>query len=265
MAVYTNLIFDVDGTLAETEEYHRQAFNLAFEKVGLGWDWDHALYLDLLSVTGGKERIRHYAERADADFLQYQNVDQRIQSLHQLKTSYYAGIISSGDVVLRPGIGRLIDEALTNNLRLAISTTTTRENVLNLLKSTLGKKAPDLFAAISASDSAERKKPAPDVYFDVLAKLNCDAVDCVAFEDSQNGLVSAQDAGIDTVVTLSEFTSCDNHNDALAVVKDLGEIDKPCEVVSGDMFGRELVDLDLLQLWGAASGRTQDRLGDNQT
>ena len=246
---FSALIFDVDGTLAETEEYHRQAFNLAFRQEGLGWNWDHDLYRDLLSVTGGKERIRHYASRCDAEFLRSGNADQLIRSLHEKKTENYAEIITSGDVVLRPGIERLIEEARSNDYRLAISTTTTRDNVLNLLTATLGGKGPELFDAISASDSAERKKPAPDVYFDVLEKLDRRADQCVAFEDSQNGLLSARRAGIDTVVTLSEFTSCDEPADALAVVTNLGGPGRPCQIVQGDMRGREYVDLELLELW----------------
>ncbi len=246
---YAVLIFDVDGTLAETEEYHRQAFNLAFQREGLSWDWDHTLYLELLSVSGGQERMRHYAAGHDPDFLGTSAADQRIKALHQQKTAFYAEIIASGEVVLRPGIQRLLSAAQASGIRLAISTTTTRDNVENLLSTTLGADGPAIFEAISASDSAELKKPAPDVYFDVLKKLNCGPDACLAFEDSQNGLRSARAAGIDTVVTLSEFTSCEDHADALAVVRDLGDPGQPSEILRGDMQDREFVDLELLNLW----------------
>lgn len=246
---FSALIFDVDGTLAETEEYHRQAFNQAFRHAGLGWHWDHDLYLELLSVTGGKERIRHYASSYDTEFLRADAVDQQILSLHRQKTAYYAEIMASGEVTLRPGIDRLLNAAKASDIRLAISTTTTRANVLNLLTATLGKGGPEMFAAISAADSAAQKKPAPDVYFNVLEKLGCAPAACLAFEDSQNGLLSARAAGIRTVVTLSEFTACADHADALAVVENLGDPGQPCEVVRGDMFSREFVDLELLTLW----------------
>ena len=245
----STLIFDVDGTLAETEEWHRQAFNLAFKNMNLGWEWSHTQYLDLLLVTGGKERIRHFATRHDTDFMSSPDAERRIKSLHKMKTGFYAKLIGSGDVKLRPGIERLMDEALSNGLRLAISTTTTRANVMNLLTATLGKNGADKFTTISAADSAEIKKPAPDVYVDVLDKLNCSAEDCITFEDSQNGLLSARRANIETVVTLSEFTSCDDHMDAIAVLSDLGEPDQPCTAVQGDLMGRDCVDLDLLHIW----------------
>lgn len=243
------LIFDVDGTLAETEQWHRQAFNLAFMDMDLDWIWDHALYLELLSVTGGKERMRHYASLHDRDFLANPDIGQRIVSLHRNKTNHYARLISSGEVKLRPGIERLINEAKDNQLKLAISTTTTRDNVVNLLTATLGKNGPTMFDAISAADSAEHKKPAPDVYFDTLRKLKIRPDQCLTFEDSQNGLLSARRANIDTVVTLSDFTSCHDHMDAIAVLKNLGDPGLPCEVVRGDLDGREFVDLELLRQW----------------
>jgi len=243
------LIFDVDGTLAETEEWHRQAFNLAFKNMNLGWQWNHTQYLELLLVTGGNERIRHYATQHDTDFISSPDADRRIKSLHETKTEYYAALVGSGDIKLRPGIERLMDEALSDGLRLAISTTTTRDNVINLLTATLGGNGANQFAAISAADSAEAKKPAPDVYFDVLDQLDCSAEDCLTFEDSQSGLISARRANIDTVVTLSAFTSCDDHMDALAVLSDLGEPDQPCTVIQGDLMGRDCVDVDLLHIW----------------
>lgn len=253
MTPLSTLIFDVDGTLAETEDCHRKAFNLAFEKTGMDWAWDHALYLDLLSVTGGKERMRHYAERHDPGFLEADDVDDRILSLHRLKTDFYVEIMQSGDIALRPGIARLLNEARQQGLRLAIATTTTRANVTNLLTATLGADGPGMFAAISAADSAERKKPAPDVYFDVLEKLGSAPGECLTFEDSQPGLIAARAAGIDTVVTRSAFTACDDYMDALAVLSDLGEPGQPCEALRGHMRGHEFVDLELLQNWRGKS------------
>ncbi len=243
------LIFDVDGTLAETEECHRQAFNLAFQGMGLGWNWDPAHYLELLSVTGGKERIRHYAEEHDTAFLNSRDADHRIMSIHQRKTNYYIDLIRSGGINLRPGIERLIEDALCANVRIAIATTTTRSNVEILLTSTLGARGPELFDVISASDSADRKKPSPDIYYDVLEKLQCGPEESIAFEDSQNGLLAARRAGVETVITLSPFTSCDDHMDALAVLSDLGEPDQACEVIRGNLLERHYIDLEILLEW----------------
>ena len=148
------LIFDVDGTLAETEEYHRRAFNMAFRKAGLDWNWEHKVYLELLGVTGGIERIRHYAAQNDTDFLSGKNAENCIAMIHRMKTDYYGELVQTGEVVLRPGIERLINEAKDRGLRLAISTTTTRANVLNLLRATLGGTGVGYFDAISAGCSA---------------------------------------------------------------------------------------------------------------
>jgi HAD superfamily hydrolase (TIGR01509 family) len=246
------LIFDVDGTLAETEEMHRRAFNLAFAESGLAWNWSHARYLELLGVTGGKERIRHFAAQSDAGFLHAGGADDRIATLHRLKTAHYVRLVGEGDIGLRPGVARLIREARESGLRLAIATTTSRANVINLLTATLGAEGPGLFDAISASDSAENKKPSPDVYFHVLKALDCAADHCIAFEDSQNGLRSARAAGIETVVTLSDFTTCDDPMDALAVLSDLGEPDQPFSVVCGDPGDHGFVSLELLNRWRTA-------------
>lgn len=201
------LIFDVDGTLAETEEVHRQAFNDTFEAHGLAWLWDQKLYARLLQVAGGKERMRHFIDvykpplpRGDLD-------DDAIKTIHLHKTARYMDLINSGEVVLRPGIRKLLIAAKRYGLKIAISTTTSLPNVEALLAATLGKKAINDFDAIGAGDVVPRKKPAPDIYFKVLDDLGLDAKDCLAFEDSANGLKSALGAGIPTVVTKSIYTS----------------------------------------------------------
>ncbi|MDH5649674.1 MAG: HAD hydrolase-like protein, partial [Gammaproteobacteria bacterium] len=121
------LIFDVDGTLADTEEAHRQAFNLAFAEAGLGWNWDRRLYGELLAVTGGKERIRHYVEKYGAQ-APYAPEDDAfpgyVAQLHQNKTRLYTGLLEAGGIPLRPGIYRLLKEAHDSGLKLAIATTT---------------------------------------------------------------------------------------------------------------------------------------------
>lgn len=243
------LIFDVDGTLAETEKCHRQAFNLAFEQAGMDWHWSQAHYLDLLAVAGGQERIRHFAAQSAPDFLALPDLDQRIRALHRSKTEHYVRLVGGGGIALRPGVERLLFEARDQGLRLAIATTTTRANVVNLLTATLGAGGPAMFEIIAASDSAANKKPAPDVYFHVLEQLGCPAEACIAFEDSQNGLRAAHAAGIATVVTLSAFTACDDRRDALAVLSDLGEPERPFSLLHGDAGGQDYVSLDLLRAW----------------
>ncbi len=202
------LIFDVDGTLAETErDGHRPAFNQAFAECGLDWHWDANLYGELLAVTGGKERIRHYAERYAPEIAARPDLAQLIQTLHATKTAHYLRIVDSGQVPLRPGVAALIHAARAAGLRLAIATTTTPENVTALLRASLAPDAATWFEVIGAGDIVPAKKPAPDIYQWVLDRLDLPAARCLAIEDSENGLRSALAAGLRCVVTVSEYTA----------------------------------------------------------
>jgi HAD superfamily hydrolase (TIGR01509 family) len=229
------LIFDVDGTLADTErDGHRVAFNQAFANAGLDWDWSVELYGKLLAVTGGKERMRFYLNTYRPD-------------LHQAKNQYYAQLLERGGIPLRPGVKRLIDAARAANLRLAISTTTTPANVFALLEGNLD---PDWFEVIAAGDIVPKKKPAADIYEYVLEQMKLPAANCLAFEDSENGLISAMDAGITTIVTINDYTQNHNFDRARLVLSDLGEPNLPCQILQGDSYGASYVDLPLLMRLG---------------
>lgn len=244
------LIFDVDGTLADTErDGHRIAFNAAFEEAGLPWRWDPALYGELLAVTGGKERMRFYCAKHDPDFLKRPDADERIKALHAAKTKHYLSHVDRGGIPLQPGVARLMREARAAGLRLAIATTTTPENVASLLKASLAPDAESWFEVIGAGDVVPRKKPAPDIYLWVLEKMNLQASACLAFEDSANGLKASLAAGLPTLVTESEYTLDHDFTGAFAVLSDLGEPGRPCQVRRGDMHGRSFVDVALLNDW----------------
>ncbi|MEO5374026.1 MAG: HAD-IA family hydrolase [Alphaproteobacteria bacterium] len=212
------LIFDVDGTIAETEEAHRQAFNLAFAEVGLPWRWDRALYRRLLHVAGGRERIRHFMDQEQtAD-----GGDDLPARLHAIKTGHYTRLVGSGQVSLRPGIESLWREARAAGLALAIATTTTRANVTALLTGAGPPGCLDWFQVIACADDAPVKKPAPDVYLHVLERLGLDGAACLALEDSSNGVRAATAAGVPVVVGMSVFTAGDDFSGALAVLTDFG-------------------------------------------
>ncbi len=212
------IIFDVDGTLAETEEAHRRAFNQAFAEAGLPWCWSPADYTALLTTTGGRERIgRHAIETGttlDAT---------AIAALHIRKNAIYADLVAQGQVLARPGIARLIGEARHHGIALAIATTTSRSNLTALLECVFAPDAPDWFAAIVTGEDVAAKKPAPDAYLAALSALGLTASDCVAIEDSRNGLDAARACGIATIVTPSLYTATESFPGAAMVCASLDD------------------------------------------
>ncbi|QBQ54915.1 HAD family hydrolase [Nitrosococcus wardiae] len=242
------LIFDLDGTLAETErDGHRVAFNRAFAEIGVDWHWDVALYGKLLAITGGKERIRYYLDHYQQDFRPPMALDKFIAELHQTKTRYYVELLEEQEIPLRPGVLRLLTLAREKGLQLAIATTTTPENVMALLRTSIGSHALDWFDCIAAGDVVRTKKPAPDIYDYCLQQLQREPAQCLAFEDSANGVRAAVDAGIKVVVTVNDYTRDEDFTGAALVLDHLGEPDQPCTVLSGDLEDFEYVDVALLQ------------------
>ena len=232
MSEIAALIFDVDGTLADTErDGHRVAFNRAFADAGLDWEWDAQLYGKLLAVTGGKERIKYYLREFNRDFQAPEDLDTFVAGLHAAKTEHYKALMAEGAIPLRPGVERLIHEARANDVPLAIATTTTPENVTALLESTLGAESIDWFVEIGAGDIVPAKKPAPDIYTWVLDRLGLKGEQVIAFEDSGLGVTSAADAGIDRIlVTTNSYTESQDFSRASQVLDSLepagqGQID----------------------------------------
>ena len=256
------LIFDVDGTLSETEEVHRLAFNEAFREFGLPWDWNQRLYRALLRVSGGKERITHYV-RAHRREVPSTDLDGFIRQLHERKTETYTRMVASGVAALRPGVERILTEARQAGRRLAIATTTSMPNVEALLEATLGGRSIAWFEVICAGDSVPRKKPAPDIYRSALSGLRLEADACVAFEDSENGLRSARGADIATIVTPALYTDDQDFAGAALVVDHLGAPGRPSTVLAGPKLPERLVNGEVLDRLGSSRlNRRASFLGD---
>jgi HAD superfamily hydrolase (TIGR01509 family) len=201
------LIWDVDGTLAETEDQgHRVAFNRAFEEAGLRWQWDSRLYAELLAVTGGKERIHSWWRRVDPLAALAPGAGDVVRHLHERKTAHYLDLLEGGAIHLRPGVQRLLMEAANHGIQQAIATTTTPANVHRLLEVTLGAGATTLFDVIGAGDEVVAKKPAPDIYRWVVGRLGLHASQCLAIEDSFDGVAAACAAEVPVVLVRSRFT-----------------------------------------------------------
>lgn len=240
------LIFDVDGTLADTEQVHLKAFNRAFANAGLDWNWSTEMYKDLLAVTGGKERIRHYLAKYKPEF-STDDLDSLIIALHADKTAEYVNMAASGELTLRTGVEELFRQAIDAGLRLAIATTTTPENVTALLRNTLGEEAIDWFEVIGAGNIVEDKKPAADIYFYVLDEMKLSADECMAFEDSENGVISARGAGLPVIVTTNVFTHDHDFSGAVLVVDQMGNSSSPFTVLHGDAGNSQWMDMALIQ------------------
>ncbi len=241
------LIFDVDGTLAETErDGHRVAFNQSFEEFGLPWHWPVGLYGQLLRVAGGKERIRHYIHRYQPKF-QAEAEDDLVIALHQAKTRHFQTLVESNVIPLRPGVRRLIETARREGVRLAIATTSAKDSVIPLLEHLLGPASPTWFEVIAAGDMVPAKKPAPDIYELAVGAMGLCPANCVAIEDSQQGLEAATAAGLTTVVTVNDYTRKQALANARLVISHLGEPNLPFEVLQGDAANAYYFSLDLAQ------------------
>ncbi len=239
------LIFDVDGTLAETEETHRQALNATFADFDLPWSWDQPTYRRLLRIMGGKERLRHFIEhdrpaKAEAALA-------ALPKLHAAKNERYAALVAAGDVSLRPGVERLIREARAEGLRLAIATTTSLANVEALLAATLGPDARRMFEAVAAGDEVATKKPAPDVFELAVRLLGVDPSRAIAFEDTVYGLRAATAAGLRSVVTPSFYTDDQDFSGAAAVFDTLGDPGRPARHLGGAGAGVTMVTVPFLR------------------
>ena len=242
------IIFDMDGTLADTEDIHRRAFNLAFEEFGYPLNWSHSEYKRLLSISGGKERIRHCLESRHLVNNERKELYEITDAIHRKKSDLYRQKLVADKIELRPGIRRLITESGQAGIQLAIATSSSGKNVATLLDSALGKNSSELFSAIVTCDTVQDKKPSAAVYHATLSELGLEPENCIAIEDTKNGNLAALAAGMKTIITTHALTVDDDFSGASLVLYHLGEPDKPFKLIAGNSYNAHYVDLALLKL-----------------
>lgn len=217
------IIFDCDGVLVDTEmDGHLIAFNKAFIQKGYKYQWNVDLYKELLKVAGGKERIRHFFEMEGwpADAV---DKDIFIKELHTLKTDIYMRIVESGELQLRTGVARLVDEAVTEGLSLAVCSNSNERAVNLIVEKLLGSERKAHFNTILAGDIVSRKKPDPEIYNLALTHLKLEPHECFVIEDNRNGLLAARAASMLCVITTNKFTDDEDFTEADLVVSELGD------------------------------------------
>lgn len=242
------LLFDLDGTLADTEaEGHRPAYNSAFKDLGLKWKWGPRLYRKLLNLPGGRERVRHYVESYDPERGD-QSVDELVDAVHTAKSRHYARRLAKGKIPLRPGVRRLIEQAKSLGLKVAIVTNASHASIEPFLSHAMGPDLVNKVDLVIGSEEAPAKKPAPDLYLMALERLGVAAERSIAIEDSDVGLQAARAAGLTTLVTVNSNTRSQAFDQAVLVVDSLGEADRPVEVLNslGRDVGCHVIDVPFL-------------------
>lgn len=247
------LLFDVDGTLADTELHgHLPAYNRAFRDLELDWQWSRNLYRDLLAVPSGRERIAHYVDQYKPDLGKHGDAAQAdraewVKTVHQHKSHCFRQRLQEGQVPLRDGVDRLMTQAHEAGVLIAIVTNASSATLQPFLEHALGARLRSYIHTVISGEQVEHKKPAPDLYLRALEAVECRPWECTAIEDSAMGLESAYAAGVPAVVTVNDDTHGGSLAHAALVVDSLGEPDKPVRVINSPGFELDYVDMKVLQ------------------
>jgi HAD superfamily hydrolase (TIGR01509 family) len=252
MAQLKAVLWDVDGTLAESErDGHRVAFNAAFEAMGLDWRWSAERYGELLRITGGRERILHdMTTRTDAPTMPAER-EALARELHRLKNIHFGNLVLGSKLPLRPGVAQLMEECNERGVKMAIVTTTSRVNADALLQVHLGPRWPQRFGAVVCGEDVRQKKPDPEAYLIALQTLELGPLDAVAIEDSPGGVAAARAAHVPVVVPLSAYFENATIEGAVAIGPGLHTRQGWRPALRADAQGDGPVRLDDLQGWCA--------------
>jgi HAD superfamily hydrolase (TIGR01509 family) len=224
----STLIFDCDGVLADTErDGHRVAFNATFREFGLPVEWSEEEYAVKLQIAGGKERM---ASLLTPEFVRANGLPEDadgqtalLAEWHKRKTAIYTGMVAAGQLPTRPGIHRIIAEAQDAGWTLAVASTSAEPSVRAILERAAGPERAARFDLVLAGDVVEHKKPAPDIYLLALERLGVTAAETLVIEDSRNGLLAANAAGLRCVMTVNGYTEEEDNSEAILVVSSLGD------------------------------------------
>ncbi|WP_338243056.1 HAD-IA family hydrolase [Aurantiacibacter hainanensis] len=229
------LIFDCDGVLVDTErDAHRVGFNRAFAEFGIDAEWSVERYAELLKVAGGKERMTAYFDQdgwPEDKVAEYGGKDALIKALHKYKTDQVSQIVT--DLPLRPGVLRIIDEAIASDVRLGVCTTSNAK-FIDAVLDLMGPERKAKFEFVHAGDVVSKKKPDPEIYQLAQQSLDLPQSECVVIEDSRNGLLAAVGAGYPVLITTSTYTVDEDFDEAARVVPELGDAPDP-EVTLADL------------------------------
>ncbi|MGG7568292.1 HAD family hydrolase [Rhodovulum sp. DZ06] len=243
------IIFNVNGTLADTEPLHLRAFNRAFRDAGFDWVWDDATYARLLSVEGGLPRIRAWVEEHHPrDLAALENAG-TLEALHAAKSDLYLRKLEANGVPMRPGVMRLIRDAASEGVKLGVVTTSSRENFEALILNSMGFEALDWFGAVITGDDVSALKPDPEGYVKACAALGVDPADAVAIEDGPRGVTAAAAAGMRVIACPGRASPMAPVPGAAMTLTDLGEPGAPFDVIAGDPGHWSYVSCESLRAW----------------
>ena len=215
MTKYKALLFGSIGTIVETSEIQRKSFNSAFKIAGLKWNWTKEIYKNLLNKSGGEERILRYAKQTKS------NVNSK--NIRKLKTKIFNHYLKKNKLKLRPGVKEIIKYSKKNQIKLALVTSTTLDNINSIffcLRENLNKKD---FNFIGNSKLVKKPKPSAKIYKLALKKLRLSPKECIAIEDTQESLNSALKAKLKCFIFPGKFHRSKKFNGAF---KEINKINK---------------------------------------